>query len=73
MDKKEVDKIEGITKTFENVKINILGKVRTVPSATITKYPDGMIGISVDEYNRIAMALHMKWTRERKERERNGG
>lgn len=51
---------------INNVKMNILGTVREIPEVILTKYKDGSVAMSFDEYRRIEDYVSLELKRQRK-------
>lgn len=66
---KEIDPRNRIYKTFKNLRIEILGEIRTIPEVKLTLVPmEGKWSMSFDEYNRIANDIHLELKKKRKVR-----
>ena len=60
------DKTLRVFHTLKDVKMNILGDVRTIPEVRVSYDVDGHMYLSFDEHNRIADDIHQQLRKQRR-------
>ena len=60
------DKTVRTHQTLKDVKMNILGDVRTIAEVKVSYDVDGRMYLSFDEHNRIADEIHQALRRQRR-------
>ena len=60
------DKTVRTHQTLKDVKMNILGDVRTIAEVKVSYDVDGRMYLSFDEHNRIADEIHQTLRRQRR-------